>query len=216
MRRIWEGASRWNFAKLVTTFAFLLPVSLHAALPDLMVPKYRLMRSAEVVYRYFPPDDCAVVEGCVRAAGTRKLLLFDVSIANIGKGDAVIGDPAERPDLFEYSPCHGHMHIYGFAAYKLLKPNGRVLIADRKQGFCMRDEAPFLSSAPEVPHFNCDYQGITTGWQDIYDKSLECQWLDITGVRPGVYILRVKANPARIFPEHNFLNNVTDVVVRIP
>src|SRR5256885_14137766 len=83
---------------------------------------------------------------------------------------------AERPDLFEYSECHKHMHIYGFAAYKLMKRNGTVMIADRKQGFCMRDEAPFLSSATDTPHFNCGFQGITAGWQDIYDKSLDCQW----------------------------------------
>ena len=197
-------------------FCFLLPLSVLAALPDLMVPANRLKRSAEVVYHYFPPDDCAVVEGCVRTAGTRRLLLFDGAIANIGRGDAFIGDPADRPDLFEYSPCHGHMHIYGFAAYKLLKKNGTVLLTGRKQGYCMRDEAPFLSSATDTPHFDCSFQGITAGWQDIYDKSLDCQWLDITGIPAGIYILRIKANPERIFPERNFANNVTDVQVRIP
>ena len=90
------------------------------------------------------------------------------------------------------------------------------MLTARKQGFCMRDESPFLSSAPEVPHFDCSFQGITAGWQDIYDKSLDCQWLDITGVPPGVYILRIKANPDHIFPERNFSNNTTDVLIRIP
>jgi hypothetical protein len=184
-------------------------------MPDLIVNGYRLDRTTEVVYRYFSPNDCEVVEGCVRSPGVRKLLLFDVGIANIGKADAVIGDPFERPDLFEYSTCHGHMHLQGFANYKLLKRNGTLVVTERKQGFCVRDERPYLQTAQES-RYNCDYQGITVGWQDIYDKSLDCQWLDITGVPPGIYVLKVKANPDRIFPERNYWNNATAVQVVVP
>ena len=184
-------------------------------MPDLIVNSWRLDRSTEVTYRYFAPDACEVVEGCVRAPGVRKLLLFDVGIANIGRGDAVIGDPNERPDIFEFSPCHDHMHLQGFAVFKLLRRNGRLVVSARKQGFCMRDERRYSSTAP-AGRYDCDYQGITAGWQDIYYKWLDCQWLDITGVPPGVYILRVKANPQGLIPERNYYNNVASVQILVP
>jgi hypothetical protein len=107
------------------------------------------------------------------------------------------------------------MHLQGFAVYKLLKRNGTLIVTERKQGFCMRDEARYLRSAP-ASRYNCDYQGITAGWQDIYDKSLDCQWLDITGVPAGRYVLKVKANPDRMLPERSYANNATSVNVVVP
>ena len=69
---------------------------------------------------------------------------------------------------------------------------------------------------PEGHRFSdCDNQGISAGWEDSYDSSLDCQWLDITGVPAGDYILRVTVNPDSLFPETIITDNSSDVEVRI-
>ena len=190
--------------------------SMQAALPDLRINRSMLSRSVEVAHRTFSADECAVIERCVPRAGTRRILRFDASIANVGAGDLRIGDPSSRPGLFHFSPCHGHYHMNGFSTYQLLNSSGIEVRRSRKQGFCLRDDRPFLPDAPASKGFDCDRQGITRGWQDVYDKSLDCQFLDVTGVPPGRYNLKVTVNPDQLLRESNYGNNSVTVVVRIP
>jgi hypothetical protein len=188
-------------------------VSIQAA-PDLIVNQPRLAANVAVQTRTFTATDCAVIEGCT-LAGARRLLLFDVGLINAGDSDLVIGNPAERPDLFHVSPCHGHYHMDGVAVYELLATNGQSVLTVRKQGFCFRDDVAALAGAGDGK-FNCDHQGLSVGWEDVYDKSLDCQWLDVTGLAGGDYILRVVYNPDGILPESNYENNVAEALIRLP
>lgn len=185
----------------------------HAA-PDLVVNRNRLAKSVEIRTQTFTASSCAVKEGCVGGSGTRTLLVFDVGIINIGTSDLVIGKPEKRPDLFHYSDCHGHYHMTDFSSYKILKRNGTVVVNKRKQGFCLRDDKRYMGN--DEARFDCDTQGLSAGWQDIYDKSLDCQWIDITGLPRGQYYLQVVVNPKRILPESNYGNNRVMVPVNIP
>ena len=54
---------------LATIFAGIFELTTIAAILDLIVNASRLDRTTEVVYRYFSPEDCEVVEGCVRSPG---------------------------------------------------------------------------------------------------------------------------------------------------
>ena len=116
------------------------------ATPDLIIDQALLQANVAVQTRTFAASDCAVVEGCTMA-GTRQLLLFDVGIANIGTGDLVIGNPADHPDLYHFSPCHGHYHFDDTAGYELLTTNGATVLTARKQGFCFRDDVMYSSGA---------------------------------------------------------------------
>ena len=185
-------------------------------LPDLVVNSARLQYSVEVQRRYIADGSCSVVEGCTPAAGLRKLLLFDVGVANIGKEDLVIGQPGNGAYPFVYSPCHAHFHLNQFAIYKLLTLNFGNVVKARKQGFCLRDDKEYKQGASSGSGFTCGYQGISAGWQDVYDKSLDCQWLDVTGVPPGDYYLSVRVNPFRVFPESNYNNNQVLIRITIP
>src|SRR5262249_22483674 len=64
--------------------------------------------------------------------------------------------------------------------------------------------------------FNCSNQGIHRGYQDIYSSFLDCQWIDVTDVPPGQYILSVTVNYGRAVAELDYSNNEVRVPVTIP
>ena len=43
---------------------------------------------------------------------------------------------------------------------------------------------------------------------DIYKSDLDCQWIDITDIRPGLYRMKIIINPERKVEEKTFDNNV--------
>src|SRR5207302_2014825 len=49
----------------------------HCPAPDIFVDTARIDGLYTFEWRYFPADDCAIVEACVNASGWRRLLKFD-------------------------------------------------------------------------------------------------------------------------------------------
>ncbi len=183
-------------------------------LPDLTVSADAARTSLSIGHETFAPTSCALVEGCVAGPGDRRLLRFSTETPNIGAVDMVLGDPSTQPG-FESSTCHGHYHFEGYAEYQLLDKTGAVAATGHKQAFCLLD----LQSLPGTttgPRFHCGFQGISAGWSDVYGSGLDCQWVDITGVAPGSYLLRITVNGARTLPESNYDNNTIQVPVTIP
>lgn len=186
-------------------------------LPDLVLDVERL--GAEILFDTVSVAEgsCALAEECVGGVGERRVMRFSVEAINQGFADLVVPPPPERPDLFEFSPCHGHYHFSGFAEYALLDTAGEVVLTGRKQAYCMEDTEQVVQG-PDVPcakRYTCDDQGIQRGWGDLYGNTLDCQWLDITGLPPGEYRLEVSLNPGRNFQEGSFDNNIGSVPVTI-
>lgn len=192
----------------------LLPDSVQA-LPDLMLALERAKLTIEYRRRAFEQTDCAFQEGCVWNTGGRKLLLLDAGIKNMGASDLTIGNPYAHPNMFVWSECHGHFHMKGLATYRVLTLSGRQVAKAYKQGFCLRDDRPKMLNAGPAK-YTCDYQGISRYWQDTYDKSLDCQWVDITFVPPGAYNLEIVINPNRMFLESNYGNNRALIRINVP
>jgi lysyl oxidase-like protein 2/3/4 len=46
------------------------------------------------------------------------------------------------------------------------------------------------------------------GCFDIYKHDVDCQWIDLTDVKPGVYTFRVTVNPDTKVAEMRYDNNV--------
>lgn len=187
-------------------------------MPDLVLNADRLKEEILFDELMFDEKSCAVAEGCVSGTGLRKLLRFSVEAVNQGQATLTVPPPPERPDLFQFSTCHGHYHFNGFATYALLDLEGNEVVAGRKQAYCMEDTVQFLQG-PKVSCskvHDCSFQGIQAGWSDLYGNALDCQWLDITDVAPGEYQIKVSVNPNRAFEEISLDNNTATVTVTIP
>jgi hypothetical protein len=186
--------------------------------PDLIVDQAELARDWTVGVRYSPPGDCTLEEGCILAPGWRKLLVFNVLVANLSGYGLELGDPETSP-YFAYSPCHGHHHLLEFSDYALMDAGGGSLVTSRKQGWCLVDGSP-CGSAPWVPaeptHYDCSTQGLNPGWADEYTTGFECQWLDVTELPPGPYTLSAAVNSGRRIAELHYSNNASTAPVSIP
>jgi hypothetical protein len=181
--------------------------------PDLTVDSVALGQS--LVVDSLEAGTCEIVEACLGGGGLRRVLRFDVRVANQGSADLVLGSPREGPG-FQYSACHGHYHFNDFASYRLLDVAGNAVLIGRKQAFCARDSERVDPKVGSQPTYDCNFQGISRGWDDDYDKSLPCQWLDVSDVAPGSYVLEVEANPVRKITELDYGNNLVRVPVVIP
>jgi hypothetical protein len=144
---------------------------------------------------------------------------FALSTYNVGTADLVLGDPGcpdceEHPgptctnELFECSPLagHGHPHFTKYAIYEILPaPDAPAAAAGHKQSFCLEDT--ICPDRPKV--YDCFNQGLQLGCQDLYPPfALGCQYVDVTDLPGGRYLLRTTVNYAHLLEESNYDNNV--------
>jgi|GEM_PF-2233886 len=189
-------------------------------LPDLRANEDSVRRSMVIGKQVFGENSCEMAEACITGPGKRRLLKFEGRIENLGPGDLNPG-PEEGNPLFEFSECHGHHHFLDFTDYRLLKPSGATETQGHKQSFCLINmdqvedyTGPTPGVHPEPGEQGCSY--LSAGWADIYGVGTPCQWVDITDVPPGDYVLQVAVNPIGKIPEAVVANNVVQVPVTIP
>ncbi len=122
---------------------------------------------------------------------------------------------------------HMHWHYLRFSAYSLRSPDGRRTRVDRKTGFCVGDRVRAPDPAPrradEISFGgNCgNYEpdllevneGIAPGYGDDYGPQLEGQYLDLTKVPAGRYVLVHTANPDGVLRETTLGNNSSSVLI---
>jgi hypothetical protein len=202
----------------------------------------------------FAPADCAVVEGMV-TAGTRTMLLFSTQTNNLGPGALFLGNPADHPEWFQFSACHGHYHIKDYADYRLWTMAGyqewtalraanptacaqqvldsnptlaTQLVRGNKLGLCFFDvlrmgqarDATMQCPGTLDPqtYFGCDYAGLGVCWADIYEPiygAIDGQWIDITDVLDGDYVLENESNAKRLITETSYTDNSVATGLRI-
>ena len=180
------------------------------------LPDLSLVASAvdpQIDTETFAPSSCAVQEGLVQA-GTRTVIRFDTETENSGTADLFFGNPATN-SLFVWAPCHAHYHFQNYMSYRLLNSNGALAAIGLKVGFCILDVFRWSSSAGSTSLYSCTDQGIQVGWGDLYDRTLDGQWIDITGLPNGNYTMQLECNPQGIIQEANYANNVIEVPIQI-
>jgi hypothetical protein len=169
--------------------------------------------------------DGDVAEGCASATTGVDLLRFSATTRNEGPGDLVLGDPicpdceanpgaqCGNPD-FHCSPAggHDHAHYTDYAIYELLDGGGATVRTGGKLGFCLIDTSCDPGSSAQ---FNCSFQGLSAGCSDLYHWTLGCQYVEVTGLAPGAYTLRMTVDPLGQIAEADETNNEALVPVEI-
>ncbi len=136
-------------------------------------------------------SNCAVTEGCLTGYGERYIIRFTTHIQNVGNQDYFIGNPTNNPSQFVFGQCHGHYHYQGYAEYDLYDTASNQIPIGFKNGFCVLD---LECSNGGTAQYGCANMGISVGCGDIYSAGLECQWIDISDIDTGDYVLAIKVN----------------------
>ena len=174
------------------------------------------VRNFAISTQTFTANDHDVQDGCV-TPGSHKIMRFDFLSYNGGNSDLVIGSPASRPDLFVWSAGHGHYHLRDFNEFLLFNANGALATIGYKQAFCAIDIERIGPNASPNPRFaNCNSdQGISSGWADVYNSGLPCQYIVIDNVPNGDYTLQSTTNAKHVVGEDCFGDNTEWTGLRI-
>jgi glucose/arabinose dehydrogenase len=129
------------------------------------------------------------------------------------------------------SPDHRHWHLLGFDHYELRRAGRkRAEVRDRKTGFCLGDRYPYLNrrlpAAPPNPVYTsrCGLEepgllgiqeGISVGYGDDYTANLEGQYLPLTGLPAGRYVLVHTANANHRLHETDYTNNSASLLIEL-
>ena len=167
----------------------------------------------------------------------RRLLRFATVAANFGDGPLdVIAAPGSGESAptwqriwtdtwhfedvasgeFIFHPEHDHIHFDAFERYRLLDASGAVVASSEKVSFCLRDSVRLVSEAPSptgpmlVDTGDCGMQQqvINAGFGDHYHALLEDQWIDITGIPAGDYVVEIAIDPFDNIVESDETNNI--------
>ncbi|KAM6388051.1 LOW QUALITY PROTEIN: lysyl oxidase homolog 1 [Pluvialis apricaria] len=186
-------------------------------LPDL-VPDPNYMQASTYVQRaHLYSLRCAAEEKCLAStAYTAETTDYDVRVLlrfqrvkNQGTADFL---PSRAPHSWwsgRQLPPGEHYHSMDeFSHYDLLDATtGRKVAEGHKASFCLEDTTCDFGN---LKRYACTAhtQGLSPGCYDTYNADIDCQWIDITDVQPGNYVLKVQVNPKYIVLESDFTNNV--------
>ncbi|XP_017266386.1 lysyl oxidase-like 5b isoform X1 [Kryptolebias marmoratus] len=184
-------------------------------LPDLVPDPYAIQAGAYVQRMQMYALRCAAEENCLarsayastmRDIDFRVLLRFPQKVKNQGTADFL---PVKPRYQWDWHSCHQHFHsMDAFSNYDLLDMVTGLKVAEgHKASFCLEDtgcDHGFRRRYACTSHT----QGLSPGCHDTYAANIDCQWIDITDVPPGNYILQVTVNPSFLVLESDFTNNI--------
>jgi glucose/arabinose dehydrogenase len=155
-------------------------------------------------------------------------LVADQVIVRDGEPQEVV--PGVGEFRYVVSPDHRHWHLLGFDRYQLRRAGRRrAVVSDRKTGFCLGDRYAASNRPPSAPNepvytSRCGLgdpgllgiqEGISVGYGDDYKANLEGQYLPLTGLRAGRYVLVHRANADRRLRELDYDNNAASLLLEL-
>ncbi|XP_023267751.1 lysyl oxidase homolog 1 [Seriola lalandi dorsalis] len=184
-------------------------------LPDLVPDPNYVQASTYIQRAHMYSLRCAAEEKCLSSSAyspeatdydVRVLLRFPQRVKNKGTADFMPNRPRHT---WEWHSCHQHYHSMDeFSHYDLLEvSSGRKVAEGHKASFCLEDTTCDFG---HLKRYACTAhtQGLSPGCYDTYNADIDCQWIDITDIQPGNYILKLQVNPKFLVLESDFTNNV--------
>jgi hypothetical protein len=141
-----------------------------------------------------------------------------------------------------YDTVHQHWHLLNFAHMELKTPSGDTVVRDRKNGFCLGDRyttadagsllynrrqdrstegrlAAYLGNNPLCKAMDSSAtdikEGLSVGRGDDYPYHLAFQWLDITHIPSGNYVVVNTVNSNHSLLETNYDNNSSAIAISL-
>lgn len=141
-----------------------------------------------------------------------------------------------------YDTVHEHWHLLNFTHMELKTPGGETVAKDRKNGFCLGDRYTTADASsfqhnvrqdrtPEgklaeqlASNQYCKYrdslatdvkEGISVGRGDNYSYNVAFQWLDITHIPSGTYLVVNTVNSSHTLLESNYDNNSSSIAISL-
>ena len=186
---------------------------------------------------------CLRYDGKVANVGHGPLELHYVADAHTGLASAhqrLFKSDGTYRDRFatesEFHPTHAHFHVRDFyiarlwaASKKGRKTGDQPVAVGDKNGFCPEDSAYFGGPGHSSPdRYSCfsdqepgagagslQVVGISAGWMDIYTATLPDQFVEITGVPDGAYVLEIELDPNNVFKESVETDNKACTLLRL-
>ena len=135
--------------------------------------------------------------------------------------------------LYENNDGHKHWHLRHAARYSLWDEAGAAEVAPAsKVGFCLVDSQDVGDPGPGTYFDSCQRDedddptdgpaatavtmGLSPGWRDRYPSNLWMQWVDVSNVAPGRYLLRGEVDPDNVVEETDEVNLPADTPFTIP
>jgi hypothetical protein len=182
------------------------------------LPQYRLVFQSQVEN---------LGRGPLIVVGTRKpgepMMSAHQVIRRSGGSSRVLSRPVGDV-MYVVAETHQHWHVLGFERYEIWTADGTKLpLLDQKQGFCLGDRYAVtkkVAAKPARPQFpgSCGKshpelttvrQGISPGYGDPYRPNLEGQFIDVTTLAPGRYLLVHRTNGDGRIRELNPYNDMS-------
>uniref|UniRef100_A0A8C6UVE0 protein-lysine 6-oxidase n=1 Tax=Neogobius melanostomus TaxID=47308 RepID=A0A8C6UVE0_9GOBI len=170
-------------------------------LPDLVPDPNYVQASTYIQRAHMYSLRCAAEEKCLSSSAystettdydVRVLLRFPQRVKNRGTADFMPNRPRHT---WEWHSCHQHYHSMD-----------EFMAEGHKASFCLEDTTCDFG---HLKRYACTAhtQGLSPGCYDTYNADIDCQWIDITDVQPGNYILKVDVNPKFLVRESDYTNN---------
>jgi lysyl oxidase len=165
-----------------------------------------------------------------RASADVATMTADQVVERDGAPQGVVPDVGRL--RYVVSPDHRHWHLLGFDRYQLRRAGQQKAgtVDDRKTGFCLGDRyavpgRPPRATAPEPvytsrcglgdPELTGIQEGISVGYGDDYAATLEGQYLRLTGLASGRYVLVHRVNADRRLRELHYDNNAASLLIKL-